>query len=146
MDPFLSSSFAAEGRGHHSIYWWLSTFRCRGIYMLEWWQNARQALHGDVIKWKHFPRYWPVVRGSPRTQVSDAELWWFLLSASWIYGWVNNREAGDFRRHCAHYDVIVMLSANQSVLICATAALSVLSHWGRATHMFVSDRGYHRYR
>ena len=23
-------------------------------------------------------------------------------------GWVNNREAGDFRRHCAHYYVIVM--------------------------------------
>ena len=23
-------------------------------------------------------------------------------------GWVNNREARDLRRHCAHYDVIVM--------------------------------------
>ena len=23
-------------------------------------------------------------------------------------GWVNNREAGDLRRHRAHYDVIVM--------------------------------------
>ena len=23
-------------------------------------------------------------------------------------GWVNNREAGDVRRHCAHYDVTVM--------------------------------------
>ena len=27
-----------------------------------------------------------------------------------IYGWVNNREAGDFRRHRAHYDVILMNS------------------------------------
>ena len=31
---------------------------------------------------------------------------------SWIYarinGWVNNREAGDLRRHQTHYDVIVM--------------------------------------
>ena len=25
-----------------------------------------------------------------------------------IYGWVNNGEAGDLRRHRAHYDVIVM--------------------------------------
>ena len=25
-----------------------------------------------------------------------------------INGWVNNREAGDLRRHRAHYDVIVM--------------------------------------
>ena len=24
-------------------------------------------------------------------------------------GWVNNREAGDLRRHRAHYDVIVMI-------------------------------------
>ena len=23
-------------------------------------------------------------------------------------GWVNNREAGDLRRHCTHYDIIVM--------------------------------------
>ena len=29
--------------------------------------------------------------------------------APWINGWVNNREAGDLRRHRAHYDVIVML-------------------------------------
>ena len=27
---------------------------------------------------------------------------------TWINGWVNNREAGDLRRHIAHYDVTVM--------------------------------------
>ena len=43
--------------------------------------------HDDVIKWKHFPRYWPFVRGIhgsrgiPRTKASDAELWCFLWSA-----------------------------------------------------------------
>ena len=26
----------------------------------------------------------------------------------WINDWVNDREAGDLRRNCAHYDVIVM--------------------------------------
>ena len=35
-------------------------------------------LHDDITKWKHFPRYWPVVR----TKASDAELWCFLWSAS----------------------------------------------------------------
>ena len=25
-------------------------------------------------------------------------------------GWVNNREAGELRRYCAHYDVVVMQS------------------------------------
>ena len=32
----------------------------------------------------------------------------FSLIYDWINGWVNNREAGDLRRHRAHYDVIVM--------------------------------------
>ena len=43
--------------------------------------------HDDVIKRKHFPRYWPFVRGIhrsgwiPRTKASDAELWCFIWSA-----------------------------------------------------------------
>ena len=28
--------------------------------------------------------------------------------------WINNREVGDLRRHCAHYDVIVMPKIKQS--------------------------------
>ena len=45
-------------------------------------------LHDDVIKWKHFPRRWPCVRGIhrprwiPHTKASDAALWCFFLSAS----------------------------------------------------------------
>ena len=27
--------------------------------------------HGDVIKWKHFPRYWPFVRGNHRPPVNS---------------------------------------------------------------------------
>ena len=40
--------------------------------------------HDDIMKWKHFPRYWPFVGGihrtrwSPRTKASDAKLWCFL--------------------------------------------------------------------
>ena len=33
------------------------------------------------------------------------------LICFWINGWVNNREAGDLKRHRGHYDVIVMLLA-----------------------------------
>ena len=45
---------------------------------------ARTWYHDDVIKWIHFPRYWPFVRGFtgdrwfPITEASDAELWCFL--------------------------------------------------------------------
>ena len=30
---------------------------------------------------------------------------------AWINRWVNNREDGDLRRHCTHYDVIVMIGS-----------------------------------
>ena len=70
--------------------------------------------HDDVIKWKHFPRYWPFVRGIHRSPMNSPHKgqWrgalMFALICVWINGWVNNREAGDLRRHRAHYDVIVM--------------------------------------
>ena len=32
----------------------------------------------------------------------------FSLICAWINAWVNNGEAGELRRHRAHYDVIVM--------------------------------------
>ena len=44
-------------------------------------------LNDDVIKWKHFPRHWPFVRGihrsavNSRTKASNAELWCFLWTA-----------------------------------------------------------------
>ena len=69
----------------------------------------------DVMKWKHFPRNWPFVRGIHRSPVnSQHKSQWrgalmFSLIYVWINGWVNNREAGDLRRHHAHYDVIVMM-------------------------------------
>ena len=31
----------------------------------------------------------------------------FFICA-WMNGWINNGEADDLRRHCAHYDIIVM--------------------------------------
>ena len=66
--------------------------------------------HDDVIKWKHLPRYWPFVWGIHRSQ---AKVQWrgalmFTLICARINGWVNYREAGDLRRHRAHYGVTVM--------------------------------------
>ena len=48
----------------------------------------------------------------------------FLISA-WINGWVNNREAGDLRRHRAHHDVILMCRLmGGGVLACGVYACS----------------------
>ena len=76
-----------------------------------YWQIG---FHDDVIKWKHFPRHWPFVRGIHRSPVNSPHKgqWRGALMVSlicvWINGWVNNREAGDWRRHRAHYGVTVM--------------------------------------
>ena len=43
----------------------------------------------------------------PHTKASIAELWCFFICA-WLNGWVNSGEAGDLRRHRAHYGVTVM--------------------------------------
>ena len=52
-------------------------------------------------------------RWIPRTKASDAELWYFFICTR-INDWVNNREAGDLRRHGAHYDIIVMCWETQA--------------------------------
>ena len=72
-------------------------------------------LHDDAIKWKHFLRYWPFVREIHRSPVNSPHkgqkrgALMFSLICAWINGWVNNREAANLTRHCAHYGVIIML-------------------------------------
>ena len=80
-----------------------------------------QHCHDDVIKWNHFPSYWPFVRGIHRSAVNSPHKgqWrgalMFSLICAWINGWVNSRKAGDLRRHRAHYDVIVMIHWRQGL-------------------------------
>ena len=62
------------------------------------WLRQWFGTHDDVIKWKHFPRYWPFVRGihrSPHKGQWRGALMSTLICAR-INGWVNNREAGDW--------------------------------------------------
>ena len=77
--------------------------------------------HDDVIKWKHFPRNWPFVRGIHRSPMNSPHKgqWrralMFSLICVWINGWVNYREAGDLRRYLAHYVVTVMQSLHNQL-------------------------------
>ena len=71
--------------------------------------------HDDVIKWKHFPRYWPFVQGIHWSPVNSPHKGqWrraliFYLTCAWKKdGWVINRDAGDLGRHRVHYDITVM--------------------------------------
>ena len=83
----------------------------------------KSLFHDDVIKWKHFLRNWPFVRGIHRSPVNSPHKgqWsgalMFSLICVWINGWVNNREAGNLRRYRAHYDVIVMFLKHRTEAI-----------------------------
>ena len=110
-------------------------------------------LHDDVIKWKHFPRYWPFVRGIPRSPVNSPHKgqWrgalMFTLIWARIIGWVNNREAGDLRRNRGHYDVIVMhksqgtlIKGSQRTMIelfSTQTYIHALVNWVNIHHWFV---------
>ena len=101
-----------KGRRQRHISWGrpqAGSFGCQGVQL-----THGDEIHDDVIKWKHFPRNWPFVRGIHRSPVNSLHKgqWrgalMFSLICVWINDWVNNREAGDLRRYRAHYDVIVM--------------------------------------
>ena len=96
--------------------YWVQSFR---FCHYNQWSKIRvpkqiQQSHDDVIKWKHFLRYWPFVRGIHRSPVNSPHKGQWLgalmspLISAWINGRVNNYEAGDLRLHRANYDAIVM--------------------------------------
>ena len=87
---------------------WRRNYHGELISMERWW-----IYHNNVIKWKHSAYYRPFVRGIHRSPVNSSHkgqwrgaLVFFICA--WINSWVNNGEAGDLRRHRAHYEVIIM--------------------------------------
>ena len=99
---------------HKVIYSRLRSWRFTWLAPGEAKSQFNMSSHDDVIKWKHFPRYWPFVRVIHRWPVNSPHkgrwrgaLVFSLICAS-IHGWVNNHKGGDLRRHLAHYDVIIM--------------------------------------
>ena len=77
--------------------------------------NRRNRSQDDVIKWNHFPRYWPIVLEIPQSPVdSPHKSQWrralvFSLICASTNGWTNTQDAGDLRRIHAHYYVTVMI-------------------------------------
>ena len=122
--------------------WPEMTFMLFGLYHLE---ETKMLLfgshpleiffnkHDDVIKWKHFRRYWPFVRGIHRSPVISPHTgqWrralMFSLICTWMNGWVNNREAGELRRYRVHYDVIVMDNCVIAVIIHSLTSCKIIT-------------------
>ena len=93
---------------------WITLYKAIATSVGNRHKHVWEWIHDDVMKWKHFPRYWSFVRGIHRSLVNSPhkDQWrgvlMFSLSCVLINDWVNSREAGDLRRYRAHYDVIVM--------------------------------------
>ena len=103
-----------------------SVFPCNTFHYLFWCTKDCSMKHISenwcvccIIWWRHqmetFPRYWPFVRGIHRPSVNSPHKgqWrgalMFPFICVWNNSWVNNEDAGDLRRHCAHYGVYVMV-------------------------------------
>ena len=68
-------------------------------------------------QWKHFPRYWPLCEGKPPVTGGFPSQRPMTRSFGVFFGlngWANNRDASDFRRHRAHYDVTTILTPRYS--------------------------------
>ena len=78
-----------------------------------WWRHQM----------KHLTRYGSLMRGIHQSPVnSPHKCQWrralgFSLICARTNGWVNNRDAGDLRRHLAHYDVTVMQSRTSKLIL-----------------------------
>ena len=81
---------------------------CLQFKIISWkcsWIIERLLMNDDVVNRQSFSALLAICAGSSPV---TGEIPRTLISA-WINVWVNNREAGDLRRHCAHYDTVMDL-------------------------------------
>ena len=98
-------------KGHTEIEQYLSN------YFWSQWSPVSIIWNYWIICCRHpmetFSGHWPFVRGIHQSPANSTHRGrWrtalkFSLICAWINGWANNREAGNLRRHRAHYDVTV---------------------------------------
>ena len=75
-------------------------------FLITWWRHQMETFSALLALCME---NWPVTGEFPlKGQWRGALI--FSLICAWINGSVNNREAGDLRRHHPHYDVTVMSS------------------------------------
>ena len=95
-----------------------------------WWRHQMETFSAlQALCVGNSPGEFPAQRPVTRSLM-------FSFICAWISGWVNNREAGDLRRHCAHYDVIVMTQLIASkILTTDTHSFSSIAITNNSTHI-----------
>ena len=95
------------GIRHHLIIWVMGKHEERYISLMyiAWWRHKMET----------FSALLAIFRGIHRSPVNSPHKgqWrgalMFSLICVWINDWINNREAGDLRRHRGHYECNVFL-------------------------------------
>ena len=94
----------------HSSGHWCNSFMhvlshtVKSLSLVLWWRHQMEIFSALLALCAGNS---PVLN-SPRKGQWRGALMFLWSACAWINCWANNREAGDLRRHSAHYDVIVM--------------------------------------
>ena len=114
-DETASTWLMSWYRKHQPVYWYLAS----NIPLMMTSSDGKMFRVTGNLCVKFTGHRW-----IPHTKASDAEHWCFFFICTSIKGWVNNCEAGDFRCHHAHYDVIEMLI----MIICKFTMITSYGH------------------
>ena len=87
------------------------------------WHCQAAYKHNDVIKWKHFPRYWPFVQGIHRSPVNSPHKgqWRRVLMFSFICAWINGWVS------LVIWDAIVLIMMSSVVMLQTQVKESVVT-------------------
>ena len=105
---FIKTHFYGEHSLHIS---WRSTHLLHLYFLFSWWRHQMETCSASLAFVRGIHRR---LRGIHRSPVNSphTDQWrgalMFSLICAWTGSWVNNQDAGDLRRHRAHYDVTVM--------------------------------------
>ena len=126
-------------------YW---NFRKRVNTIWPWWSRLATLICIRLGSWLRHPMetFPPLLVicavNSPVTGEFPAQSEWrgaliFSLFCAWINAWVNNREAGDLKRHRAHYDVIVTVTQTLINVDSSSIVFCEINHraiWQESVH------------
>ena len=116
------------------------------VLVLQCWKWTCEFMHDDVIKWKHFPHYWPFVRGIHQSHRSSLVLHNDLIYVShfqYFHGQIDNQYM-----HVDHFIISIllwtrsrkMLTTIRSALEWFVLPLPAQHEWGRPSHSRLRPR------
>ena len=108
MSRYVHSFFLAIRGGNIPVTWWCNP--------MEAFSTLLALCARDSPVTAEFPSQRSV------TQSIDGS-----LICAWTNDWLNNRDAGDLRRHRAHYDATVMVKGSQCI------GATPITYWSRAS-------------